>query len=83
MARRFFGLRRQSGSGDGAFGRAMGFQIFTRPVRAKAVSRCACHRSPKPGGFPAALAEIALVAGAFEDTVSAVMKMLSARAKIV
>jgi hypothetical protein len=30
-----FGLRRQSGSGDGAFGRAVGFVISKRLVRAK------------------------------------------------
>ena len=48
-----FGVRRQSGSGDGAFGRARMIEPATRLVRAKAVSRCACHRSPRrasPGG---------------------------------
>ena len=41
------GVRRQSGSGDGAFGRMMMMEQSTRLVRAKAVSRCACHRSPR------------------------------------
>jgi len=41
------GVRRQSGSGDGAFGRV---EMIWTDGRAscvsKAVSRCACHRSP-------------------------------------
>jgi hypothetical protein len=41
------GVRRQSGSGDGAFGRTTMMERSTRLVRAKAVSRCACHRSPR------------------------------------
>jgi hypothetical protein len=43
----YFELRRQSDSGDGAFGRTKCLEITARLVRAKAVSRCACHRSPK------------------------------------
>src|SRR6478736_2454702 len=34
-------------SGDGAFERAKRVEFSTRAVRAKAVSRSACHRSPK------------------------------------
>jgi hypothetical protein len=34
-------------SGDGAFERARRVEVSTRVERAKAVSRVACHRSPK------------------------------------
>jgi len=44
------GVRRQSGSGDGAFERTTMTEPPTRLVRAKAVSRCACHRSPRHAG---------------------------------
>ena len=46
MQRECHGVRRQSECGDGAFGRAMMVEQPTRLVRTKAVSRCACHRSP-------------------------------------
>ena len=42
-------------SGNGAFGRTMSFEIKDWFVRAKAVSRFACHRSPK-SDFPPRLA---------------------------
>ena len=42
-----FGVRRQSGSGDGAFGRTGNILMRKISARAKAVSRCACPRSPK------------------------------------
>ncbi len=45
-------MRRQSGSGDGAFGRTVRMKLSTNLVRAKAVSRCACHRSPRCWRFP-------------------------------
>jgi len=44
------GLRRQSASGDGALERARRVENSTRVVRAKAVSRFPCHRSPKMAG---------------------------------
>jgi hypothetical protein len=50
MERERHGVRRQSGSGDGAFGRTMMIEQSARLVRAKAVSRCACHRSPRHAG---------------------------------
>ena len=81
MTRNRHGVRRQSGSGDGAFGRTMNFQISTCLVRAKAVSRYACHRlvSPKSdeGGSPRRWCENGLVAGTGGVTVSAAMKTLS------
>ena len=50
VERERYGVRRQSGSGDGAFERAMTIEQSTRLVRAKAVSRRACHRSPRHAG---------------------------------
>ena len=42
-----YGLRRQSDSGDGAFERTRRLGMTSIVARTKAVSRCACHRSPK------------------------------------
>jgi hypothetical protein len=66
----------RAGAATALSGGRQAFKFFIGFVRAKAVSRCACHRSPRR------LQKIALVAGTFGVTVSVAMKTLSAKVKI-